>query len=98
MLLCGFDLQCSAIEETDVHSPTSVSMAVLWSDNSVSLSGPLGKQCRLYRLRGGEVNWRPEEPLGLGAWLFVEALKQWLFDWVRAAQIAVCSSQPSSFC
>lgn len=51
MPLCGFDLQCSVIEETDVGSPASMSIAVLWSDNLVSLSGPLGKD-RCLEARG----------------------------------------------
>lgn len=39
--LCGSHLQCSAIEETDVCSPTSMSIDMLGSDNSVSLGRPL---------------------------------------------------------
>lgn len=39
--LCGSHLQRSAIEETDVCFPASMSIAVLGSDNSVSLGRPL---------------------------------------------------------
>lgn len=41
--------------------------------------------------------WKAEEPLALGSTLAVKVLKQWLFDWVGAAQIAVCCSQTSLF-